>query len=117
MTRTIILFGRCVGVQPGLDDAIFKVNWSDATNFIDLASHMISGEFENAIILPVNSTGGCGQNARVLITIDRAMTNFKGFQARFWLNDKPYGKHHFGENLEPFDFDWVAYIPCAHSLT
>jgi hypothetical protein len=72
---------------------------------------MISGEYGNAIIIPVNSTPGYARPAAVRVTVDRAATNFKGFVAHFWLDDQPY------DGPEPFDFDWVAYIPCAAYLT
>src|SRR5437016_1961186 len=117
MTRTMILFGRRVGAKPGIDEAALTVNWSEAANFHDVASHLIAGEYENAVVMPVNSTPGCGENAAVRITIDRAATNFKGFRVRFWLCDKPYASEYQGGDLEPFDFDWVAYIPCASFLT
>lgn len=117
MTRTMILYGRCVGVQPGIDDASQVVPWSDAANFHEVASHMIDGEYESAVIMPVNSTPGCDASAAVRITIDRSATNFKGFRARFWYCDRPYDKQHQTEELEAFDFDWVAYIPCSSYLT
>lgn len=117
MTKTMMLYGRCVGVAPEANDAALTVNWSEAVNFHDIASHMISGEFENAVVMPVNSTPGCGAAAAVRVTIDRNGVNFKGFKARFWLCDRPYASEFQGDDLEKFDFDWIAYIPCASHLT
>lgn len=117
MSRTMMLYGRCVGAKPGIDDASLTVNWVEAVNFHDVASHMIGGEFENAVVMPVNSTPGCSENAAVRITVDRGAMNFKGFRVRFWLGDKPYASEYHGNQLGEFDFDWVAYIPCASFLT
>lgn len=117
MTRTLVLFGHSHDVQPGENDGTLFVSWSEAVNFQDVAGHLIQGEFENAVIIPVNSTPGTCESASVHITIDRSSLNFKGFLARFWLHDKPYGESEHEAGIEPLDFDWVAYIPCASFLT
>lgn len=117
MARTIVLFGRCTGVTPVGDEAAMCVPWKDAHNFQDNAANMITGEYENAVVFPINSTHGAGQAAAVRISVDHTETNFRGFKAEFWLNDKPYAPAFQGGSVEPFDFDWVAYIPCAATLT
>ncbi len=117
MIRTLVLFGHCNDVQPGDNEGTFNVSWSDAVNFHDVASFLIQGEFENAVIIPVNSTPGTSESASVRITIERNKMNFKGFTARFWLHDKPYSEATLQGEVVPLDFDWVAYIPCASFLT
>jgi hypothetical protein len=117
MIRTLVLFGHCNDVEPGDNDGTLFVGWSDAVNFQDVASHLIQGEFENAVIIPVNSTAGTSESAQVHITIERTHVNFKGFRARFWLHDKPYAECTLEGEIVPLDFDWVAYIPCASYLT
>ncbi|MBA3725181.1 MAG: hypothetical protein H0W86_01700 [Armatimonadetes bacterium] len=117
MTRTMMLYGHCTEVQPPEEEAMITINWTEAVNFHDIASHLIAGEFENAVIIAVNSTHGVGENAAVRVTVDREATTFKGFSTRFWLHDKPYAKKYHKGKLEPLDFDWVAYIPCASFLT
>ena len=117
MIRTLVLFGHCTEVQPGDNDGTFSVSWSDAVNFQDVASFLIQGEFENAVIIPVNSTPGTSESASVHITIERNRVNFKGFVARFWLRDKPYSEATLDGEVVALDFDWVAYIPCASFLT
>lgn len=114
MSRTIMLFGRCADVRPESGEAAMFVPWKEAFNFTENAGYMISGEFESAVVIPVNSTHGVGDSAAIRISIDREATNFKGFRAEFWHGDRPYMG---GESLEPFDFDWVAFIPCASMLT
>jgi hypothetical protein len=117
MIRTLVLFGHCNEVAPGDNEGTFNVSWSEAVNFQDVASFLIQGEFENAVIIPVNSTPGTNESASVHITIERTSVNFKGFTARFWLHDKPYGESLHDGVVVPLDFDWVAYIPCASFLT
>ncbi|MEO7453217.1 MAG: hypothetical protein ABIV13_00460 [Fimbriimonadales bacterium] len=117
MIRTLVLFGHCNEVEPGDNEGTFSVSWSDAVNFQDVASFLIQGEFENAVIIPVNATAGTSESASVHITIERARVNFKGFVARFWLRDKPYSESTHDGEVVPLDFDWVAYIPCASFLT
>ena len=117
MTRTLVLFGHCNQVEPGDNEGTLFVSWSDASNFHDVASHLIQGEFENAVIIPVNSTPGTSESASVRITIERTGVNFKGFKARFWLRDQPYSDCAHDGEIVPLDFDWVAYIPCASFLT
>lgn len=117
MIRTLVLFGHCTEVEPGDNEGTFPVSWADAANFQDVASHLIQGEFENAVIIPVNATPGTSESASVRITIERTSVNFKGFKARFWLHDKPYSEATLEGDVVPLDFDWVAYIPCASFLT
>lgn len=117
MIRTLVLFGHCNEVQPADNEGTLFVAWADAVNFQDVASHLIQGEFENAVIIPVNSTPGTCESASVRITIERTGVTFKGFRARFWLHDKPYTEGALEGEFVPLDFDWVAYIPCASFLT
>lgn len=112
MARTIMLYGRCLEVRPaGADGGLF-VEWKEAFNFVENAGYMISGEFSNAVVIPVNSTHGISDAAAVRVSVDREATNFKGFRAEFWLHDEPYRPEG-----DPLDFDWVAFIPCAAKLT
>ena len=117
MTRTLVLFGHCTAVEPADNEGTLCVGWSEAANFQEVASYLIQGEFENAVIIPVNSTPGACESASVHITIERNSLNFKGFRARFWLHDKPYAATERTTELVPVDFDWVAYIPCSSYLT
>ncbi len=117
MIRTLVLFGHCNEVEPADNEGTLFVGWSEAVNFQDVASHLIQGEFENSVIIPVNSTPGTCESASVHITIERTGVNFKGFKARFWLRDKPYSEAARNGDLVPLNFDWVAYIPCSSYLT
>ncbi len=112
-----MLFGRCSEVKTAGDEASRFVEWKEAFNFTENASYMISGEFADAVVIPVNSTHGTSDGAAVRISIDREATNFKGFRAEFWFHDRPYSPDSLGQDVQEFDFDWVAFIPCAAMLT
>jgi hypothetical protein len=116
MTRTIVLFGRCNDITPTGEGGSLSVPWTEALNFHEMASHMIEGGYQDAVIIPVNSTHDAN-GAAIRITVDHALTNFKGFTARFWLGDKPYAGPENPNDPASFDFDWVAFIPCASHLT
>ncbi|MCH8275090.1 MAG: hypothetical protein IH851_09900 [Armatimonadetes bacterium] len=117
MANTIVLYGRCVGVEPGTDEAVLVVPWKEAVNFNENAAGMIHGEFESASIVIANSTVGCLPSAAVHISVDRSVLNFREFKVRFWLGDKPYARSCQDGDLEAFDFDWAAFIPCYGTLT
>jgi len=111
MTRTLVLFGRCTGVSPCVEDGQVTVPWKEAFNFHYCAEHIGAGEYENAVVIPINSTAGCGRNAAVRLSVDHTCTNFRGFKVRMWLDGESEAE------IGPIDFDWVAFIPCAESLT
>lgn len=117
MSKTIVLYGRCTDIPAGVDASEVVVAWKDAVNFLEMAGNMISGEYEEAIVIPINSTKGCDVNAAVRASIDRSGCNFREFKMRLWLGDKPYAKEYHEGELKPVDIDWVAYIPCASMLT
>jgi hypothetical protein len=110
--RTIILYGRAENVKPDAEGCV-TVAWKDAVNFADMAPHMLQGEYESAVVVPVNSTHGSDDGANVRITIDHEQTTFKGFVATLWCHDRRLCE----EDSLSVTFDWVAFIPCAESLT
>ncbi len=117
MTRTIVLFGRMTEAMPSEEDGSMTVPWKEAFNFQENAGYMISAAFENAVVVPVNSTHGTGETAAVRLGIDRTKMNFRGFTVHMWLGDRPYHPAHINEQLESIDFDWIAFIPCSAMLT
>ncbi|MBV6502229.1 MAG: hypothetical protein AKCLJLPJ_00273 [Fimbriimonadales bacterium] len=116
MSRTIVLYGRATGIEPGDNETTAVVPWKDAFNFQENAGYMIDGEYENAVILPVNSTPNMALTGAVHISVDRGHVNFKEFRVEFWLGELPYAKNHHTSELAPLDFDWVAYVPCFASV-
>ncbi|MGI8923551.1 MAG: hypothetical protein ACR2HJ_05835 [Fimbriimonadales bacterium] len=80
---------------------MITVNWTEAVKFHGIASHLLAEEFENAVIIAVNSTHGVGENAAARVTVDREATTFKGFSTRFCLSRKPYAKKYHKGKLEP----------------
>jgi hypothetical protein len=115
--HTLTLFGRKEDVPPGETDASAFVEWKDAFNFGEIASHLLDAEFESAVIIAVNCSKGADDTAAVRVTVERDKTNFKGFTAHFWLHDKPYAKPFLDSGGGDFDFDWVAFIPINRALT
>ncbi|MCL6624258.1 MAG: hypothetical protein K6T17_06540 [Fimbriimonadales bacterium] len=114
MARTIILFGRCERVCPERG-ATHRVLWTSAYNFATHAGDMIHGEFENATVIAINTTPASVESAAVHISVDRSSLNFRGFDVRFWLGDKPYPQDE-ERPVSPLDFDWAAFIPCTRTL-
>ncbi|MFN8139255.1 MAG: hypothetical protein U0R49_05610 [Fimbriimonadales bacterium] len=113
MGQAITLFGRCNEVHPENAAGELVVPWKSAYNFTENASKLISAEFDRAVVMPINSTPGAGDETAVRVSVDHSHTNFREFQLRFWLGDVPYHEEHGG----PIDVDWVAFIPCAGTLT
>lgn len=113
MTQTIILFGRCEAVHSETSEGVLVVPWKSAYNFSENASKLIAADFDRAIVMPMNSTHGGEVETAVRLTVDHSLTNFREFRIRFWLGDVIYHEQHGG----PIDIDWVAFIPCAGSLT
>ena len=106
-----------MGVESSSDDASFAVSWKDAANFRDLAAHMVTGDYSEAVVMVVNSTPGCERNAAVRIALDNSQLDFRGFKVRFWLGDKPFTSKSSEGEPTLIDFDWIAHIPCAETLT
>lgn len=109
--RTIILYGRTEDATPD-ETGCVVVSWKEAVNFSDMAPHMLQGEYESAVVVPVNSTHDSDQGACIRITVDHAKTNFKGFTATLWRGERRLT----AQDGMAVTFDWVAFVPCAESL-